>query len=149
MQPLTLAEVEVGLQQLHNGRSGALHGYISELLRFAKLVPTPEVPAPAHVLAPCLVVLFKPAVSTGQVPQWWKISLVTPNLSRPCLWHEALLLIGGHTEFATACHTACLHLHKAFEHIHCSLLVSEKTFLASLVHVAHRPGSVCAHIVSI
>jgi len=26
-QPLTLAEIEVGLQQLHNGRSGALHGY--------------------------------------------------------------------------------------------------------------------------
>ena len=34
-QPLTLAEVEVGLQQLHNGRSGALHGYTSELLRYA------------------------------------------------------------------------------------------------------------------
>ena len=77
-QPLTLAEVEVGLQQLHNGRSGALHGYTSELLRYAKLVPTPDAPAPAHLLAPCLVVLFNAAFSTGQVPQSWKTSLVTP-----------------------------------------------------------------------
>lgn len=77
-QPLTLAEVEVGLQQLHNGRSGALHGYTSELLRYAKLVPTPDIPAPAHLLAPCLVVLFNAAFSTGQVPQSWKTSLVTP-----------------------------------------------------------------------
>ena len=51
-QPLTLAEVEVGLQQLHSGRSGATHGYTSELLRYAKLVPTPEIPAPAHLLKP-------------------------------------------------------------------------------------------------
>ena len=78
-QPLTLAEVEVGLQQLHNGRSGALHGYTSELLRYAKLVPSPKVPAPAHLLAPCLVVLFNAAFSTGQVPQSWKTSLVTPK----------------------------------------------------------------------
>ena len=54
-QPLTLAEVEVGLQQLHNGRSGALHGYTSELLRYAKLEPTPEVPAPRSLAGalPC------------------------------------------------------------------------------------------------
>ncbi|DBA82972.1 TPA: hypothetical protein ACH3X1_006749 [Trebouxia sp. C0004] len=38
-QPLTLAEVEVGLRHLHNGRSGALHGYTSELLRYAHLWP--------------------------------------------------------------------------------------------------------------
>ena len=77
-QPLTLAEVEVGLQQLHNGKSGALHGYTSELLRYAKLAATPDDPAPAHLLAPCLVVLFNAAFSTGQVPQSWKTSLVTP-----------------------------------------------------------------------
>ena len=67
-QPLNLAEVEDGSQQLHNGRSGALHGCTSELLRYAKLVPTPEVPATAHLLAPCLVVLFNAAFSSGQVP---------------------------------------------------------------------------------
>jgi len=77
-QPLTLAEVEVGLQQLHNGKSGALHGYTSELLRYAKLAATPDDPAPAHLLAPCLVVLFNAAFSTGQVPQSGKTSLVTP-----------------------------------------------------------------------
>ena len=38
-QPLTFAEVEVGLQQLHHGRSGALHGYTSEF-RAAALCQT-------------------------------------------------------------------------------------------------------------
>ena len=57
-QPLILAEVEVGLQHLHNGRSGALHGYTSELLCYAQLEATPDDLAPAHLLAPCLVVLF-------------------------------------------------------------------------------------------
>jgi len=68
-QPLTLDEVEVGLQHLHNGRSRALHGYTSELLRYAQLVATPDDPAPAQLLAPCLVVLFNAAFTTGQVPQ--------------------------------------------------------------------------------
>ena len=63
-QPLTLAMVEVGLQHLHNGRSGALHSYTSELLRYAQLVATLNDPAPAHSLAPCLVVLFNAAFST-------------------------------------------------------------------------------------
>ena len=76
-QTLTLAEVEVGKQQLHNGRSSALHGYPLELLIYAKLVPIPEFSAPAHLLAPCLVVLSNTAFSTGQVPQSWKTSLVT------------------------------------------------------------------------
>ncbi|DBB01577.1 TPA: hypothetical protein ACH3X1_000225 [Trebouxia sp. C0004] len=69
-QPLTLAEVEVGLQRLHNGRSGALYGYTSELLRYAQLVAIPNDPAPAQLLAPCLVVLFNAAFSTGQVSQF-------------------------------------------------------------------------------
>ena len=67
-QPVTLAEIEAGLQHLRNGRSGALHGYTSELLRYAQLVATPDDPAPAHLLAPCLVVLFNAAFRTGQVP---------------------------------------------------------------------------------
>ena len=77
-QPLTEAEVEVGLQKLHNGRSGALLGYTSELLRYAKLTATEEDPAPAHLLVPCLQLLFNAAFSTGAVPQSWKTSLVTP-----------------------------------------------------------------------
>ncbi len=53
-----------------------------------------------------------------------------PNAtSQPCLRHEALLLIGGHTEL-------CLHLHKGFEHIRCSFLASS---------VAHGSVSVCTH----
>ena len=67
-QPPALAEIEVGLQQLHNGRLGALHGHTSKLLRYAKLVATPDDQAPLHLLAPCLVVLCNAAFSTGQVP---------------------------------------------------------------------------------
>ena len=77
-QPLTEAEIEVGLQKLHNGRSGALLGYTSELLRYAKLTATEEDPAPAHLLVPCLQLLFNKDFSTGAVPQSWKTSLVTP-----------------------------------------------------------------------
>ena len=39
-QPLTQAEIEVALQKLHKGRSGALLGYTSEMLRYAKLTAT-------------------------------------------------------------------------------------------------------------
>jgi hypothetical protein len=77
-QPFILAEVEVGLQQLHNGRSGPLHSYTSELLRYAKLMATLDDPVPAHLLAPCLVVLFNAAFSMGQVSQSCKTSLAAP-----------------------------------------------------------------------
>jgi len=77
-QPLAQAEIEVALQKLHNGRSGALLGYTSELLRYAKLTATDEDPAPEHLLVPCLQLLFNTAFSTGSVPQSWKASLVTP-----------------------------------------------------------------------
>ena len=77
-QPLTLAEVETALCNLYNGRSAAMLGYTSELLRRAQLPATPEVPAPPHLLAPCLLVLFNAAFSTAQVPLSWKSSLVNP-----------------------------------------------------------------------
>ena len=74
----TLEEAETGLQDLHNGRSAAALGYTSELLRYAQLTATPDDPAPSHLLAPCLLILFNAAFTTGQVPQSWKSSLVTP-----------------------------------------------------------------------
>ena len=52
-------------------------GYTSELLRYAELSATPDDPAPPHLLAPCLQVIFIAAFSTGQVPQSWESSLVT------------------------------------------------------------------------
>jgi len=55
-QPLTQAEIEVALQKLHNGRSGALLGYTSEMLRYAKLTATDEDPAPEHLW--CLAYSF-------------------------------------------------------------------------------------------
>ena len=76
--PLTQTEIECALDRLHNGRSGALLGYSSELLRYAKLCPSDDDPAPAHLLLPCLQLLFDTAFSTGSVPQSWKTSLVTP-----------------------------------------------------------------------
>ncbi|DBA92607.1 TPA: hypothetical protein ACH3X1_002826 [Trebouxia sp. C0004] len=51
-------------------------------LRYDQLVATPDDPAPAHLLAPCLVVLFNAAFSTGQVPHSWKTSLVIPVFKR-------------------------------------------------------------------
>ena len=45
-QPLSLTESEAALQKLHNGRPGALLGYTSELLRYAKLSPSDDDPAP-------------------------------------------------------------------------------------------------------
>ena len=73
-----LSRGEAALSRLHNGRSCAMLGYTSELLRYAKLSATPKDPAPPHLLAPCLLVLFNAAFSTGQVPLSWKSSLVMP-----------------------------------------------------------------------
>ena len=77
-QPISHSEVALALQHLHNGRSGAMLGYTSELLRYAQLSATLDDPEPLHLLVPCLLVLFNAAFSTGQVPQSWKSSLVTP-----------------------------------------------------------------------
>ena len=81
-QPLSLAEVETGIQHANNGRSPAMLGYSSELLHYAKLSSNPEDPAPPHLLAPCLQALLNAAFSTGQVPQSWKSSLVTPIFTK-------------------------------------------------------------------
>ena len=77
-RPFTLEEVETLLRSLHNGRSAAILGYTSELLRYAQLSADPDMPAPPHLLAPYLLVLFNAAFSSGQVLQSWKSSLVTP-----------------------------------------------------------------------
>ena len=81
-RPITEAEIEVALQKLHNDRSGALLGYTSELLRYARLVPTDADPAPERLLLPCLRMLFNMAFSLGTVPQPWKSSLVTATFKR-------------------------------------------------------------------
>ena len=88
-QPTTEAEIEVALQTPHSGRSGALLGYPSELLRYAKLVCTGADPAPEHLLLPCLQLLFNTAF-LGHSAQLWKISLVTPTFKRGEGWRDAL-----------------------------------------------------------
>ena len=67
-QPLTQAELEVALHKLCNGRSGALLGYTSALLRYAKLAATDKNPAPEHLLVLCLQLLFNTAFILGPVP---------------------------------------------------------------------------------
>ena len=71
-QTLTQVEIEVAL---HNGRSGTLLGYTSEMLRYAKLTATDEDAAPR---TPRSALPFSSAFNTGSVPQSWKTSLVTP-----------------------------------------------------------------------
>ena len=80
--PFTTEEVRRGLRHLHNGRSGALQGYTSEVLRYSQATPTADNPAPPHLLIPCLQKLFNLAFSTGQVPTEWQTSLVTPIFKR-------------------------------------------------------------------
>ena len=77
-QLITEAEIGSALHKLHNGRSAALLGYTSELLRYAQLTPSEHQPAPQHLLVPCLKLLFNAAFTAGAVPPAWKTSLVTP-----------------------------------------------------------------------
>lgn len=76
--PFTTEEVELCLKRLNNGRSGALQGYTSELLRYGKAAPTPDAPNPPHLLGPALCHIFNLAFSTGHVLAEWQTSLVTP-----------------------------------------------------------------------
>jgi hypothetical protein len=77
-QPIDQPEVELALKQLHTDRPGALFGHTSEFLRYAKLPPDEDNPAPPHVLAPALTAAFNTAFSTGQTADSWQTSLVTP-----------------------------------------------------------------------
>ena len=76
--PITAEEISLGLQRLHNGRAGALQGYSSEFLRYAKPLPTPESPAPANLIIPCIQAMFNEAYSSGKVPIQWQTALITP-----------------------------------------------------------------------
>ena len=117
-QPLTLAEIEVGLQHLHNGRSGALHGYTSELLRYAQLVATPDDPAPAHFALWCCSMLPSPqgrCPSPGRPPwspQYSSMAMpqTQPTMGQsqwvsqsagytPTSWYGAL----SHTQSSSSC----------------------------------------------
>ena len=66
-QPFAQAEIEVALQKLHTGKSGALLGYTSQMLRYAQLTATDEDPAPEVLSVLCLQLLFNTAFSTWSV----------------------------------------------------------------------------------
>ena len=81
-QSITEADIEVSLQMLHNGRSAALLGYTSELLRYAKLVLTDADPAPEHLLLPCYRSSSTQQSAWAQCPSHGKTLLVTSILKR-------------------------------------------------------------------
>ena len=70
--PISLGEVQRGLQHLHNGRACGRDGLPAELLRYAKGDSSP------HVLAPILMDVFNAAFVVGKVPICLQYALVTP-----------------------------------------------------------------------
>ena len=75
---VTQEEVQVALQNLHNGRAKGAYGLPSELLRYAKLPSTKDRPNPPHLLVPTLTVLINSLFSQGAVPESINASLITP-----------------------------------------------------------------------
>ena len=70
--PISLGEVQRGLQHLHNGRACGRDGLPAELLLYAKVDSSP------HVLAPVLMDVFNAAFVVGKVPACLQYALVTP-----------------------------------------------------------------------
>ena len=70
--PISLEEVQVGLQRLHNNRASGKHGLPAEFLRYAQGESSP------HVLAPVLVDVFNAAFLAGIVPADLHSGLITP-----------------------------------------------------------------------
>ena len=70
--PISMEEVQSGLQHLHNGRACGWDGLPAELLRYAKGESSP------HVLAPVLKDLLNAAFLAGRVPACLNCGLVTP-----------------------------------------------------------------------
>ena len=80
--PITLAEVQLGLQRLNNGRSTGRQGLPAELLRYAQHVPTADNPHCPHLLAPVLQTVLNSAFQHGHVPSSVNTALVTPVFKR-------------------------------------------------------------------
>ena len=79
---VTQEEVQVALQNLHNGRAKGACGLPSELLRYAKLPSTKDRPNPPHLLVPTLTVLINSLFRQGAVPESINASLITPGTRR-------------------------------------------------------------------
>ncbi len=94
--PITAEEISLGLQRLHNGRAGALQGYSSEFLRYAKPLPTPESPAPPNLIIPCIQAMFNEAYGSGiKIQQYLgiKFAVVTAFSTNSVFVLEALVLV--------------------------------------------------------
>ena len=76
--PISLGEVLVGLQKLHNGRATGMQGLPAELFRYAKDTQKSGIPPPEHVLAPALVAVLNSTFVAGRVPASANGSLITP-----------------------------------------------------------------------
>ena len=75
---VTQEEIQVALQNLHNGRAKGSCGLPSELLRYAKLPSAKGKPDPPHILVPTLTALINHLFRQGAVPESINASLITP-----------------------------------------------------------------------
>lgn len=80
--PITTAEIQSGLDKLHNGRAKGILGLPSELLRYAKLHPEARANPQVHVLVPALSKVLNAAFQHGNIPAAINVGLVSPVLKR-------------------------------------------------------------------
>ena len=80
--PISLEEVQNGLQRLNKSRSAGQQGIPSELFRYAQCNAPGEGPRPSHMLAPVLQCVLNSAFQAGHVPAAMNAALVTPVFKR-------------------------------------------------------------------
>lgn len=76
--PVRTAEVQSGLDKLHNGKATSILGLPSELLRYAKLHPEAWANPQVHVLVPALSKVLNTAFQHGYIPAAINVGLVSP-----------------------------------------------------------------------
>ena len=87
--PISLQEVLVGLQKLHNGRSSGSLGIPAELYRYAHAPTSPGEAPSEHLLAPVLTKVLNSLFQAGTVPACVNEGLVTPVFKKGDPFHTA------------------------------------------------------------
>ena len=80
--PISLQEVQAGLQCLHNGRASGKTGIPAELFRYAQHPRQPGGLPEVHLLAPSLTKVLDSMFQNGIVPEFINVGLVTPVFKR-------------------------------------------------------------------
>ncbi len=83
-RPIELAEVIAAIKALRNGRSPGLEKAPAECYRYARQVPPPDAEDKREVnmIAPVLCELLEYIRSTGDVPEQFVVSALTPTASQ-------------------------------------------------------------------